>query len=105
MLRAAGEYNVVMPTTGNDTVVVSLRLPAEMTAQIDSLARWMERSRSWVAIQAIQEYIEREYAVMAEIKAGEKDIDEGRMVPLEQAEPWLRQLTAGRYSEPPQSGK
>ena len=53
-----------------------------------------------MAIQAIQEYIEREYAVMAEIKAGEKDIDEGRTVTLERAEPWLRQLTTGRYSEP-----
>lgn len=94
-----------MPNTANDTVVVSLRLPAEMTAQLDALAAWMERSRSWVAIQAIQEYIEREYAVMAAIKAGEKDIDEGRTVPLEKAEPWLRQLTTGHYSEPPQSGK
>jgi predicted transcriptional regulator len=43
-----------MANTANDTVVVSLRVPAEMAEQLDALAAWMERSRSWVAIQAIQ---------------------------------------------------
>jgi predicted transcriptional regulator len=94
-----------MATTANDTVVISLRLPADITIQIDELAAWMERSRSWVATRAIQEYLEREYALMAEIKAGDKDVEEGRTVTIEQAEPWLQELAAGKYSEPPQSDK
>src|SRR3954468_10876806 len=92
-----------MATTTNDTTVVSLRLPTELTQQLDELAAWMERSRSWLALRAIQEYVEREYSVMSEVMAGDKDIAEGRTVSLDQVRPWLQQLAGGKFSPPPQS--
>jgi predicted transcriptional regulator len=94
---------VFMATTTNDTVVMSLRVPGELASHLDELASWLERSRSWVATQAIQEYIEREFAVMAAVKDGDADIEAGRSLTLAEAEPWLRELAAGRYKEPPKS--
>lgn len=48
----------------------TVRLPDEVTAQLDALALKMDRSRSYVAAHAIADFVSREAWQLAEIEAG-----------------------------------
>jgi predicted transcriptional regulator len=57
---------------------MSMRLPAELAAQLGALAEATGRTKSFLAIQAIQDFVEREAWQIAEIKQGllEADADD-----------------------------
>jgi predicted transcriptional regulator len=48
----------------------TVRLPDDMTDKLDALASKLDRSRSYVAAQAISDFIAREAWQLAEIEAG-----------------------------------
>ena len=93
-----------MPTTTRarpvKELVLSIRLDAETVGMLDQLAAEMERSRSNLAARAIREYVENEYAILCDIRQGEKDITEGRWVSPEEARVWLKDRIEGRKREP-----
>jgi predicted transcriptional regulator len=91
-------YNVVVATTVNDTVV-SVRLDSEIVSQLDELAAEMQRSRSFLIAQAVQEFVEREYPSLLAIREGEADIQAGRSLEGSAALQWLEDLKAGRTGE------
>ena len=53
----------------------TVRLPEEVTKRLDALAAKLDRSRSYVAAQAIGDYVAREEWQLADIEAG---LDEAR---------------------------
>ncbi|GGF21999.1 hypothetical protein GCM10011611_30110 [Aliidongia dinghuensis] len=53
----------------------TVRLPEDVTAKLDALAAKLDRSRSYVAAQAISDFVAREAAHLVEIEAG---LDEAR---------------------------
>ena len=55
----------------------TVRLPDEVTAQLDALAAKLDRSRSYVAAQAIGDFVAREAWQLAEIEAGLEDAKRG----------------------------
>ncbi|TCL95756.1 putative transcriptional regulator [Rhizobium sp. PP-WC-2G-219] len=55
----------------------SVRVPDETAARLDQLAEKLDRSRSYMAAQAIEEFIAREEWQLAEIEAGLADADRG----------------------------
>jgi len=63
---------------------ISLRVPAELVEAFDTIARGMERDRSWVMLRALKQYLEtegtdvlRELEGIAAIERGEAyDFDE-----------------------------
>jgi predicted transcriptional regulator len=67
----------VVGTTAND-IVVSVRLDSDTVSQLDELAAEMQRSRSFLIAQAVQEFVEREYASLVAVREGEADIEAGR---------------------------
>jgi predicted transcriptional regulator len=84
-----------MPTTASDAVV-SVRLGQETLVELDKLAEAMDRSRSYVIVQAVREFVERESASLSGIVAGEAEVAAGRGIPHEQASRWIDDLTAGK---------
>jgi predicted transcriptional regulator len=48
----------------------TVRLPDDVTEKLDALASKLDRSRSYVAVQAINDFIAREFWQLAEIEAG-----------------------------------
>ena len=55
----------------------TVRLPDETVAKLDQLAEKVDRSRSYVAAQAIEDYVAREEWQLAEIEAGIEEADRG----------------------------
>ncbi len=56
---------------------MSMRLPNELATQLGALAEATGRTKSFLAIQAIQDFVEREAWQIAEIKQGLLEADAG----------------------------
>lgn len=63
-----------------DTAIMSIRIPLSLKEQLENIARITKRSRSFWAVEAIQNYLERETWLFEEIKKGIDDLDNGRTV-------------------------
>jgi predicted transcriptional regulator len=75
-------------STQSETVTV--RLSPEMKARLDELATQTRRTKSFLAAEAISDYVEREMKIVAAIHRGLADIEAGRTVPHEDAMKRLR---------------
>ena len=83
-------YNVyIMP----ESSVLTLRLDAKLKNQLDRLSKSMNRSRSFVAAQAIQEYVSVNEWQINEIKKGLAEADAGDFATEEEMQQTIRRLT------------
>jgi predicted transcriptional regulator len=65
-------------------VQISLRVPAELVEAFDTIAKGMERDRSWVMLRALKQYLEEEGAeVMAELE-GLASAERGELVDFDE---------------------
>ena len=60
--------------------VMSVRLPDEVDQQLGQLAQSTGRTKSWLANQAIQDYLAREAWQIAQIEAALIEADSGDFV-------------------------
>ena len=60
---------------------MSVRLPDEVEQQLGQLAQSTGRTKSWLANQAIQDYLAREAWQIAEVEAALSEADAGDFVP------------------------
>jgi predicted transcriptional regulator len=84
-----------------DTTRLSVRVPVTLAARLDKLASASDRTRSFVAVRALESYCEDEEAVLEKIREGLADLDEGRAISHERVAPWLRDLARGRVRRRP----
>jgi RHH-type rel operon transcriptional repressor/antitoxin RelB len=83
-------YNVyIMP----ESSVLTLRLDAKLKNQLDRLSKSMNRSRSFVAAQAIQEYVSVNEWQIAEIKKAIAAADRGEFASDKEVEQRLKRWT------------
>ena len=61
----------------------TVRLPDETAAKLDQLAEKLDRSRSYMAAQAIEDFIAREEWQLAAIEAGLAEADRGEFASAE----------------------
>lgn len=67
------------------STLVSARVPEELARRLEGLAQTMHRSKSYLAAQAIEEFVDlQEYHVQA-IKEGIAAVERGEVVSHEQA--------------------
>ena len=64
---------------------VTIRVARETKARLEELARHTRRSKSFLAGEAIADYVERELAIIEGIKRGLADMEAGRTVPHAEA--------------------
>ena len=57
----------------------TVRLPDDVTKKLDALAARLDRSRSYVAAQAIGDFVTREELQLADIEAGLREADRGEI--------------------------
>jgi RHH-type transcriptional regulator, rel operon repressor / antitoxin RelB len=83
-------YNVyIMP----ESAVLTLRLEAKLKKQLDRLSKSMNRSRSFVAAQAIQEFVSVNEWQVNEIKKGIAEADAGDFASKEEVQRVLNKWT------------
>jgi RHH-type transcriptional regulator, rel operon repressor / antitoxin RelB len=83
-------YNVyIMP----ESAVLTLRLDAKLKQKLDRLSKSMNRSRSFVAAQAIQEFVSVNEWQINEIKKGIAEADAGDFASEEEVQRVLNKWT------------
>jgi RHH-type rel operon transcriptional repressor/antitoxin RelB len=75
-----------------ESAVLTLRLDAKLKKQLDRISKSMNRSRSFVAAQAIQEYVSVNEWQISEIKKGLAEADAGDFATDEEMQQTIRRL-------------
>ena len=60
---------------------MTIRVPAEVSDKLARLGEATRRSRSWLAAEAVSDYVDRELAIIEGIQQGLADVAAGRTVP------------------------
>ncbi|WP_042859571.1 CopG family ribbon-helix-helix protein [Dickeya sp. NCPPB 3274] len=74
--------------------VMSVRLNDNASAQLDALAKATGRTRSFLAGQAIEEYLAREAWQIAEVELAIKEADAGDFVAADEMDKLFQKLGA-----------
>ncbi len=62
----------------------SIRVDEQVLDRLDRLAQTMDRSRSWVIAQAIEQYLDHEEWFVQAVEAGIEAADRGDLIPHDQ---------------------
>lgn len=73
---------------------VTIRMPSETKARLEELARHTRRSKSFLAGEAIADYVERELAIIEGIERGLADMEAGKVTSHADAMARLRRTIA-----------
>ena len=76
------------------TAAFTIRLDDEMLAKLDALAADTDRSRSWIAAKAIQDYVELNAWQIQRIKEGITEADRGEFATDEEVGAVFRKYRA-----------
>ncbi len=85
----------------SSTTTVTVRIPTKLKNRLNKLADATARSRSWVAAQALEVYVEEQEWQVASIRKGIEDARAGRVVSHEKVARWLRSWGTRRTLPPP----
>lgn len=73
-----------------ETTTITVRVSAELKEKLDRLAAITRRSRSFLAAEALNEYVVEELAVVEGIERGRAEIAAGKGIPHKEAMERLR---------------
>ena len=82
-----------MRMSSSETLTV--RVPSSLKKRLGRLANHTKRTKSYLASEAIADYVARELAVIEGIERGLEDMRAGRVIPHPQAMHRLRKTIAG----------
>jgi RHH-type transcriptional regulator, rel operon repressor / antitoxin RelB len=84
-------YKLAQGPTMSQTETVTIRLPAAVKGQLAALAASTNRSKSWLAAQAIATYVEEQSWQIQQIEAAVAlaDGDKAEWVPDTEVDEWL----------------
>jgi len=68
---------------GPNSMPVSIRVPADLIEKLDKIAAALERSRSWVMLRALRQYVADEGQEVLDVQEGIAEAERGEMIPIE----------------------
>jgi len=74
------------------STTMTIRLDPQLKAKLGRLADGTRRSRSFLAAEAVETYVDRELAIIEGIERGLADVGSGRTISHEDAMASLRQV-------------
>jgi predicted transcriptional regulator len=74
------------------STTMTIRIDPQLKAKLGKLADGTRRSRSFLAAEAVETYVDRELAIIEGIERGLADVEAGRMVSHEDAMASLRRV-------------
>ncbi len=66
-------------------VTITVRMPKSLRDRLEALSAETRRSKSFLGMEAIQDYVDTEEEIVLGIKRGLADIEAGRTVPHDEA--------------------
>jgi len=79
-----------------DSTTLTVRLEPAMKKRLESVAAHLRRSKSFLAAEAIAEYLAVQEWQIAAIKEGIAAADRGDLIPHAQVKAWATSLRSGR---------
>ncbi len=76
------------------STTMTIRVRPDVKEKLDRIASDTQRSKSFLASEAVAAYVERELEIIDGIKRGMADVAAGRVVPHEQVMAEARQIIA-----------
>lgn len=77
------------------SISISLRVPTDVLEKLDKIAAVTERSRTWVCLRALRQYLADEGAEILDVQEGIAELDRGEGAPLEEVVAELGKMIAG----------
>jgi RHH-type transcriptional regulator, rel operon repressor / antitoxin RelB len=74
------------------STVLTFRVDEQIKEDLESLAEATQRSKSFLASEALKDYLAREAWQVAHIKEGMRQADEGLTVPHEEVDAWMASM-------------
>lgn len=74
------------------STTMTIRVRPDVKEKLDRIAADTQRSKSFLAGEAVAAYVERELEIIEGIKRGMADAEAGRVIPHEQAVAEMRQV-------------
>ncbi|WHO72200.1 CopG family ribbon-helix-helix protein [Rhizobium sp. BT03] len=74
------------------STTMTIRVRPDVKEKLDRIAADTQRSKSFLAGEAVAAYVERELEIIEGIKLGRTDAEAGRVVPHEQAVAEMREV-------------
>ncbi len=87
------------------SAILTLRVKNELKEKLESLAEATQRSKSFLATEALERYIELESWQVAHIRKGIKQAEEGLVVSGEEMDRWLASWGTAKKLPPPKPRK
>jgi len=88
-----------------ETTTITVRVPVEIKAKLDRLAELTDRSRSYLASEALETYTRYELEVVDGILEGIADADAGRVHTSEEVMAEMDQILESRRAPSPRVKK
>jgi RHH-type transcriptional regulator, rel operon repressor / antitoxin RelB len=88
----------------SDTATLTVRLPSEIEARLERLARTTSLSKSKLAADAIVAYLDEQEHQLQRIREGLADAEAGRVVSHEEVTRWLDSWGTENELPPPKCG-
>jgi predicted transcriptional regulator len=85
-----------------ETATLTVRVRQKTKTQLEALAKDMKRSKSFLAAEAIESWVETQAWQIEHIRAAIADADAGRTVPGEKVVEWLESWDTERELPPPE---
>ncbi|MCK5232248.1 MAG: CopG family ribbon-helix-helix protein [Desulfobulbaceae bacterium] len=84
------------------TTTMSVRLPGELSRELDLLAKATKRSKSFCAVEAIKNYVKQEAWQIKAIEEGLEDAENRQLVNHSEVKNWVESWGTNAESRPPQ---
>lgn len=85
----------------NGTSTFTIRISTNVMHRLDKLAKSIKRTRSWLAADAVQNYVAEHERHLALIEQAEREVDAGRSVPHDEIAQWLLSWGTDHELPPP----
>ena len=81
--------------------VTSIRLDPETISRLDTMAKAMDRPRSWLMAYAIQQFVEQEEWIVEAVRQGIRSAEQGRTVAHDDVAAWVNSWGSKRERKRP----
>ena len=84
-----------------DTTTLTIRVPANLKRRLDKLARKSKLSKSWLATDAVEQYVAEQERQATLVQTAEYEIESGKFLRHEDVRRWLLSWGTEKELPPP----
>jgi RHH-type rel operon transcriptional repressor/antitoxin RelB len=83
------------------TTTLTIRVPTNLKRRLDRLAKQSKLSKSWLATDAVQQYVDEQERQATLVEKADKEVNAGRFVAHRDVRQWLLSWGSKKELPPP----